>query len=56
MPKKTKSPPAPPAAEGLPHPDSVVGSVEMVSPKGNKYTILKTTETDAKDPRGPRRK
>lgn len=53
MPKKTPSaaPPSPAAAEGLPHPDSVIETVEMVSPKGNKYTILKTTETDATDRR-----
>lgn len=46
----------PPAAEGLPDPASVVESVEFVSLKGNKYTILKTTETDATDRKPPSRK
>ena len=35
--------------EGLPNPDSIVETKEFVSPKGRKYTILRTTETDATD-------
>jgi hypothetical protein len=48
-----KKPPSRPASqeEGLPHPDSVLEAKEFVSPKGRKYTILKTTEKDATDKR-----
>lgn len=57
MSKQTKPPTRPaPRQEGLPHPDSVVGTEEFVSPKGRKYTILKTNEVDATDkPRKPRK-
>jgi hypothetical protein len=41
---KGQAPPPPPQQEGLPNPDSVVEVKEFVSPKGRKYTILKTTE------------
>ena len=36
----------------MPHPDSVVEVKEFVSPKGRRYRILKTTETDATDATG----
>lgn len=39
----------PPKKEGLPSPASVVQVVEFVSPKGRKYQIIETTETDATD-------
>jgi hypothetical protein len=34
----------------MPAPDHVIGTTDFVSPQGAKYTILKTTETDAYDP------
>lgn len=40
-------------AEGLPHPDTVVEKKEFESPKGRKYTILRTTETDETDKERP---
>lgn len=39
-----------PLAPGMPALDSVQEVVDFVSPKGRKYKILKTTETDAYDP------
>lgn len=47
-------PQAEPVREGLPNPASVIGEQTLVSPKGRKYTILKTMETDAYDK--PKRK
>ena len=43
---------------GLPDPASVVATTSFVSPKGRRYVILKTTETDAYDesPGGKRRR
>jgi hypothetical protein len=35
---------------GMPAADSVTETTEFTSPQGAKYTILKTTETDAYDP------
>lgn len=35
--------------EGMPNPDTVVETREFVSPKGRKYTFLKTAQTDATD-------
>ena len=46
--KKVPNPP-PNQMEGLPNPDSIVDVKAFVSPKGRKYTILKTTEVDATD-------
>lgn len=37
-------------ATGMPALDSVTETADFVSPQGAKYTILKTTETDAYDP------
>lgn len=37
-------------ATGMPALDSVKEVVDFVSPQGDKYKILKTTETDAYDP------
>lgn len=36
-------------AEGMPNPESVVAEATLVSPGGNKYRILKTTERDETD-------
>ena len=45
-----KQPPPPEKQkEGEPNPESVVSTQEFVSPKGRKYTILRTTETDETD-------
>lgn len=38
--------------EGLPSPEHVLEVKEFSSPKGRKYQILKTNETDATDKRG----
>ncbi len=35
---------------GMPAADNVTETTEFTSPHGAKYTILKTTETDAYDP------
>jgi hypothetical protein len=35
---------------GMPAAGSVTETTDFVSPQGAKYTILKTTETDAYDP------
>jgi hypothetical protein len=43
------SPPPPTSQEGLPNPESVIGSKPFVSPKGRKYLIIKTTEADPAD-------
>lgn len=37
-------------AAGMPALNNVAETAEFVSPTGAKYTILKTTETDAYDP------
>ena len=34
---------------GLPNPGSVVSEEEFTSPKGQRYRVLRTTETDAYD-------
>ena len=47
--KKKKPDDLVPQPEGLPNPDSVTEVKDFVSPKGMKYKILKTTETDATD-------
>ena len=47
MPRKRK--PQKPAKEGLPDPKSVTRTETFVSPKGARYTILKTTEQDETD-------
>jgi hypothetical protein len=55
-PKRTKGrrvPTLPQLRPGMPAPDSVAESTEFTSPQGAKYTILKTTETDAYDPPPP---
>lgn len=41
---------------GMPAPDTVEEVSEFVSPQGDKYKILKTTETDAYDPPLPTKK
>ena len=38
-----------PTRPGLPAPDSVIDTVDFVSPKGDHYKILRTTETDEYD-------
>jgi len=35
-----------PLRAGLPAPDSIVSEVPFTSPKGNRYRIIKTDETD----------
>jgi hypothetical protein len=47
---------AEPVQEGLPNPASVIGEQTLVSPKGRKYTILKTTEVDAYEKRKGKRR
>lgn len=47
--KKKQAPPPEQQKEGEPNPESVVSSQEFVSPKGRKYTILRTNETDETD-------
>ena len=37
---------AQPARRGLPAKKSVVGTKPFVSPRGNRYTIIETTEVD----------
>jgi hypothetical protein len=37
-------------APGLPNPQSVIAEKSLISPKGNVYRILTTTETDPYDP------
>ena len=51
--KKPENPPAPPpspsAAEQerpVPDPDSIVSEKTMTSPKGTRYRVIETTETD----------
>ena len=34
---------------GLPDPDSVISEEVLTSPKGRRYRVLRTTETDAYD-------
>jgi hypothetical protein len=41
--------PQPPPQSGLPAPESIVSEAEFVSPKGAKYRIIKTSETDPYD-------
>ena len=53
--KKSTTDPAP-QREGLPSAESIVETREFVSPKGRKYTILKTTETDETDKPKPARR
>lgn len=43
------------AGKGLPAPESVVGELEFISPKGNRYRIIKTTEMDAYDKPTPQK-
>ena len=38
------------SAPGLPNPQSVIAEKSLISPKGNVYRILTTTETDPYDP------
>jgi hypothetical protein len=38
------------SAPGRPNPESVIAEKSLVSPKGNVYRILTTTETDPYDP------
>jgi hypothetical protein len=38
--------PEPPPRPSLPAPESIVSEAEFTSPKGTKYRIIKTTETD----------
>lgn len=49
-----KKPPAKRAA--VPPPEAVVEKLEFVSPKGNRYTILRTNEVDGYEepPKRPR--
>jgi len=48
---------APLARPGMPSPDSVREIVEKVTPKGRRFQILKTTETDSYDrPKSSRKK
>jgi hypothetical protein len=45
----------PKPSPGLPAPESIVSETEFTSPKGAKYRIIKTTETDPYDkPKRPR--
>jgi hypothetical protein len=47
--------PGSPARPGLPAPESIVSETEFTSPKGAKYRIIKTTETDPYDkPKRPK--
>ena len=46
--KRVPTFPQPPP--GMPAADHVTETTNFVSPQGDKYTILKTTETDAYDP------
>jgi hypothetical protein len=43
-------------ASGLPDPKSVIAEKTFISPKGNNYRILTTTETDPYDSPVPGRK
>ena len=47
---------APARAPGLPDPRSVIEEKTFTSPKGNRYRILRTTETDPYDPPAPGKK
>lgn len=46
----------PPAERGLPAPEHVVKTTDVVSPSGFKYKDIETTETDAYDPPLPEKK
>lgn len=50
--KRKRAPPQRRAksAPGLPNPESVIAEKSFVSPKGNVYRILTTTEMDPYDP------
>jgi hypothetical protein len=68
--KSPKSPMAAPAGEstssgrpesspgaGLPAPESIISEHEFTSPKGRKYRIIRTTETDPdNEPEPPKKK
>jgi hypothetical protein len=43
-------------APGLPDPTSVIAEKTFISPKGHRYRILTTTETDPYDPPVPGKK
>jgi hypothetical protein len=46
----------PPLRSGLPAPESIISKTEFTSPKGTKYRIIKTTETDPYDePKRPKK-
>jgi hypothetical protein len=48
--KGRRVPALPQPPHGMPAADHVIETTDFVSPQGAKYTILKTTETDAYDP------
>jgi hypothetical protein len=49
--------PATPHQPGLPAPESIVSETDFTSPKGTKYRIIKTRETDPYDkPEKPKRR
>ena len=43
-------------APGLPNPESVIAEKTFISPKGKRYRVLTTTETDPYDPPVPGKK
>lgn len=43
----------PPRNPGLPDPGTVTGEAVLVSPRGRRYRILRTTERDPGDPADP---
>ncbi|HVR96115.1 MAG TPA: hypothetical protein VMW27_05845 [Thermoanaerobaculia bacterium] len=46
---KGEGPPEAPSRPGLPAPESVVSEKTFTSPKGKRYRILRTDETDPYD-------
>jgi hypothetical protein len=53
--RKKKGKPAPQPEPPIPNPESVISEHEFVSPKGTKYKIIKTTETDpGEEPKPPK--